>query len=612
LKSLIAELRRRNVFRVGVAYLALSWLVIQLTSMAVPALNLPPSLNSIVFYLSMIGFPFALLFAWAFELTPDGLKRSTEVDAESSISHHTGRRIERGIFALVAVALLVLIWDKYLSEPVTAVPAVEQSAEQAPAKTAGEQSEPLKSIAVLPFVNMSDDKDYFADGLSEELLNLIAKNQDLKVAGRTSSFAFKGRNADLREIGEALNVATVLEGSVRRSGDRLRITAQLINVDDGYHLWSETYDRQMADVFDIQDEVAVAISKALQVTLGTVRPPADRPTENIEAYETYLEGLSLFAAEDLASIRRALTRFDEAVALDPAFVEAWEKRAEVAFNILGFHNRFVSESTARAHTYSLDALAVDPNLTFVQALEISTRTDNYEWIDEITGFDLAISAQPEKATARYYQIWNYIEAGYLEESLVVAERMIELDPLVARYKTRYGIALFANNQKAAARESMQPALKQGSEEASYYLFIDRLLENDEAGAIEVFKVLEQAQNRDLSAVRAVIEADFKGESPEPEILANIDFNTNIPALLDFGQGRLDEFYEVLLTSEMPDALSPVDTLIFIAMAFPDTGFTAHPGFLKLAKMKKLGMVKIWEQRGPPDMCSKASGEWLCH
>jgi TolB-like protein len=254
----IEEIKRRNVFKVAVVYIIAGWLTMQVVDVMFPALNIPDWFTSAIAALVIIGFPFALIFAWAFEMTPEGIKLEKDVDRSESITSQTSKKLNGTIIAILAVALGFMLVDKFL---------LTDDASEATGEIAAVDIKP--SIAVLPFVNMSDDKDneYFSDGLSEELLNLLAKIPALHVAGRTSSFQFKGTNEDLRLIGEKLNVANVLEGSVRQSGTKLRITAQLINADTGYHLWSETYDRELTDVFAIQDEIAANVVSALRLTL---------------------------------------------------------------------------------------------------------------------------------------------------------------------------------------------------------------------------------------------------------------------------------------------------------------------------------------------------------
>jgi len=256
LSSLIQEFKRRNVFRVAVAYAIVSWLVVQVADTAVPALRLPDWVPSLVFLLIALGFVPTLLFAWAFELTPDGIKRAKDVDRSQSITGDTGRKLNQITLVALALVVALVVADRFIAprDP-------SQSSAAATSATADEVS-----IAVLPFADMSPEKDqdYFSDGITEEILNGLAKLKVMKVAGRTSSFAFKGRNEDLRDIGMALGVQHVLEGSVRKDGNKLRITAQLIKVSDGFHLWSETYDRELDDVFAVQDEISAAIVKELR------------------------------------------------------------------------------------------------------------------------------------------------------------------------------------------------------------------------------------------------------------------------------------------------------------------------------------------------------------
>ena len=303
----------------------MAWLVMQVTDVILNNIEAPDWVFRTILLSLGIGFLVAMFFAWAFEMTPEGLKRDHEVDRSRSIAPQTGKKLNKLIFTVMALALAYFAYDKFVLSAAREAALVETTAQAATElRAAGLETETNRkeSIAVLPFVNMSDDKDYFADGLSEELLNLLAKVPDLKVAGRTSSFKFKGLNEDLRIIGEALDVATVLEGSVRKSGTRLRITAQLINVADGYHIWSETYDREMADVFDMQDDIAAKIMVALKMHLGETPLSRGRPTENMLAYEKFVTAKALLRS---AQGERGFELLLEVVVLDTTFAEAWEQ-----------------------------------------------------------------------------------------------------------------------------------------------------------------------------------------------------------------------------------------------------------------------------------------------
>jgi TolB-like protein len=257
-----------------------------------------------------MGFPVALVIAWAFELTPEGLKREAEVDPAESVRHSTGRKLDFAIIGLLVIAVVYFAVDKFVLE-----------VEPEQSSVARE-----KSIAVLPFVNMSADPDqeYFADGISEELLNTLVRMGGLQVAGRTSSFSFKGSDADLKTIGATLGVGAILEGSVRKAGNRVRITAQLVDAERGFHLWSETYDRKLDDIFAIQDEIARSIADALRLELGLSAQQNPNPgrTENLEAFNAFLKGLELYRKPSVSTIRASLPWFERAVELDPGFADA--------------------------------------------------------------------------------------------------------------------------------------------------------------------------------------------------------------------------------------------------------------------------------------------------
>ena len=321
--SFFAELKRRNVFKVAAAYIIVGWLIMQAGDTLAPALHLPEWVNSLLAYFLILGFPLALFFAWAYEMTPDGIKKEKEVDRTQSVTHVTGQKLNYTIIALLVAALGYFVFDKFVLQPQKTAEST-MALEQADTAKASDE----RSIAVLPFVDMSanSDNEYFSDGLSEELLNILAKIKELRVAGRTSSFAFKGKNEDLRKIGEKLNVNSILEGSVRKDDqrNRVRITAQLINVEDGYHLWSETYDRDLNDIFAIQDEIAHKVAMALRITLlgeDEARLEQVASTE-INAYDLYLKGLQGVNEGGFVSLDRAATLFEEALTLDPTYTPA--------------------------------------------------------------------------------------------------------------------------------------------------------------------------------------------------------------------------------------------------------------------------------------------------
>ena len=321
--SIFSELKRRNVFKVAAAYIIVSWLIMQAGDTLAPALHLPEWVNSLLAFFLILGFPLALFFAWAFEMTPEGIKKEKDVDRSQSMTNVTGQKLNNVIIGILVLALGYFALDKFVLQPKLAI---ESSTEIE--ATVIEKDSMTQSIAVLPFVDMSanNDNEYFSDGLTEELLNILANIKELRVAGRTSSFAFKGKDEDLRSIGEKLNVVTILEGSVRKDDkrNRVRITAQLVDVADGYHLWSETYDRDLDDIFAIQGEIAHKVAQALRITLlgeDETRLVQVETTE-ISAYDLYLKALKNVNEGGFVSLDQAVTQFQGALTLDPTYTPA--------------------------------------------------------------------------------------------------------------------------------------------------------------------------------------------------------------------------------------------------------------------------------------------------
>lgn len=317
--NLFSELKRRNVVRVALAYVVLGWVVLQVGDVLFDMFETPAWVGKTFAALLFLGFPFACIFAWAFEMTPEGVKRTEEVDRSESITHSTGKKLNMVIIVALVVAVGYLVWERQaLVEDDGALVA-----------------EIDRSIAVLPFVNMSSDQEqeWFADGLTEEILNSLARTPDLLVASRTSSFQYKGQNEDISGIAAALGVAHILEGSVRRGGDRLRVTAQLIRASDGFHLWSETFDREPEDVIEIQEDVAFEIANALKTAMDpeALAKMVSSGTASVAAYEAYLEGHALdvdsTATGNISNWRRAMEAYSRATELDPTFALAHWKQA---------------------------------------------------------------------------------------------------------------------------------------------------------------------------------------------------------------------------------------------------------------------------------------------
>ncbi|MCH7508971.1 MAG: hypothetical protein IIB68_03930 [Proteobacteria bacterium] len=347
--SFFTELRRRNVLRVAFVYLVAAWLILQVADLIVPILNLPEWSSKLIFLLLILGFPISLILAWAFEMTPEGLKKEKDVDRSQSITSQTGRRID---FVIIGSLVLALVYSIYFKDPDAADSAVPVPAQDG-----------THSIAVLPLVNMSSDPetDYFSDGLAEELLNLLAKVDSLRVAARTSSFAYKGSDQNIQKIGEELGVGHILEGSVRRAGNRVRITTQLINVADGFHLWSETYDRELTDIFALQDEIAAAVVKALRIELLDEEIAPERVAIDPAAYDLFLRARGELNENDAGALERAADYLQRAIEREPGYVAAMALLGSTYLDMDEYGSLSITESLRLSGPLIEKALELDPN-----------------------------------------------------------------------------------------------------------------------------------------------------------------------------------------------------------------------------------------------------------
>jgi adenylate cyclase len=423
--SLFEELKRRNVFRVGIAYLVLGWVLLQVTDVVVPILVLPDWVARLVLLLLLLGFPVVLVFAWAFELTPEGIRREKDIDRTQSITPQTGRKLDRVIIAFLAVAVVLLLADRFWDK------ASDSRAERAP--TTNESTTAEISVAVLPFVNMSDDasNEYFSDGISEELLNVLVRVEGLRVPSRTSSFSFKGSDKKIAEIGRELQVDHVLEGSVRKAGDRIRVTAQLIDVTTDTHLWSETYTRKVDDIFAVQDEIAQAIVSALKITLsGTEQSSlAQHSTDNVEAYNKYLLGRHLWNQRTTQSLLDAVAPLQEAVALDPQYDQAWAALADTYMLIPEYRGGAIEEYIPLARQAAERAMALRPDSAraLTTVANIKAQYD-YDFAGANADFARAIELEPGYATAHQWFSEILTAQRRFDEALEQADLAIAADP----------------------------------------------------------------------------------------------------------------------------------------------------------------------------------------
>ncbi len=429
--SLFNELKRRNVIRVGFAYAVTAWVIAQVTDLALESFGSPDWVMKTLLFLMLIGFLIALFIAWAYELTPEGIKRADEVDASQSITQQTGRKLDRLVIVVLLLAVGTLFTERYFFDDEVVEQAVEQTTQTEIIEPEPSKTEEI-SVAVLPFVNMSSDpeQEYFSDGISEEILNVLTRIPNLKVAARTSSFQFKGKNLDIADIGKQLKVNHVLEGSVRKAGNTLRITAQLIEVDNGFHLWSATFDRKLEDVFAIQDEIAAAIAQELRTRLST---ELNQPTLAIDfdAYELYLKGRGLVARRREAELFEGIEVLKEALQIEPEYAPAMATLAKAYVVLPWFSNRIPSaEAREHARQWSTRALEIEANN--VEALAVLAMV--YFQIDlnpeaALTLLNRAVEINPGNVAANNFLGDIYMRIGDLDNAMKYESRAAELDPL---------------------------------------------------------------------------------------------------------------------------------------------------------------------------------------
>ncbi|HSG98297.1 MAG TPA: hypothetical protein VLA11_09930 [Woeseiaceae bacterium] len=441
--SFFAELRRRNVFRVGAAYVLLGWVVVQVTDTVSPALNLPEWTLSFVTWIGIIGFPFALFFAWAFELTPDGIKRELDVDRAESITGATGRKLDIVLIGLLVVTIGFIFWDRDSS---------------APERVAQAEDAPSDSIAVLPLINMSAaaDNAFFAGGVHEELLTNLSRIRDLRVVSRTTALRYVDSDLSLRDIGRELGVRYIVEGSVRRIENHVRITVQLIDAVDDAHVWANNYDRELVDVFATQSEVAKQITDSLHLeikpeTVGTLN---DMPTHSVKAYDQYLQAKNIarseYESEDGLMRQRAL--LESAVAADPDFVEAWAYLNEVldfaARTVI--QNQWFGETEEEREASFAEirqtaaralekAIALDPDsveTVLAQASDFVAEQQDPEFRTARKQFiDRAIDLEPDNAFVWYVLAWWFRIEGNDAMATTYFLKALELDPFHAAIVT---------------------------------------------------------------------------------------------------------------------------------------------------------------------------------
>jgi TolB-like protein len=537
MSSFFTELKRRNVVRVGIAYVILCWLAVQVAEAVLPGFGAPEWIFKTLVFLLAIGFPFVLIFAWAFELTPDGLKKTRDVDITTSVTSSTAKKINALIIGSLVLALGYFVWERQaLIEAANQPAAIADSTvdEAVPTETADEEevveSAKRRSIAVLPFVNMSSDaeQEWFADGLTEEILNSLARTPDLLVAARTSSFKFKGSNEDIPTIAAALGVEHVLEGSVRRSGDRLRVTAQLIRAHDGFHLWSQNFDRTLDDVIEIQEQVAIEIADALDTAMdpAALARMVSTGTASVPAYEEYLKGLADFGAAQATGdeylMLSALEAFEKAVALDPEFASAYRRialiwSAQISETLIfGDLEALKDEDAMGRYTAAIDkaiefensdvqrmayrADKAHKDLNFLRAVQLNT-----DYLEQM----------PLDSPAHFTQMSLLRELGYYDQLEDAIERYYDLNSFSSGAVNGTLTALLDIDRPDLLRQYIDMALEQFGDDVNILYQVQRaqLWLGDIDGAAQVMPIILASdladENKHLVALRqACAERDY--------------------------------------------------------------------------------------------------------
>ena len=429
--KLLQELKRRNVFRVSVAYIVVAWLIIQVIETVSDPLGLPDWTEAFFIVLLLAGLPVIILFSWAFELTPEGLKKTKDVDTAESVTAVTGKKLNHTIIIVLVLALGYFLWERQ--------GLVEQATQpvEAAADSTEEEQTPLASIAVLPFVNMSADpeQEYFSDGISEELLNLLAKIPDLRVPARTSSFQFKGQNLDIGDVARQLNVKHVLEGSVRKADVRVRVTAQLIEADTGYHLWSDTFDRELDDIFAIQDEISAAIVAALSETLGlnVDAAPAVKAAANPEAYNAFLLAQHQIQKRTKQDVEASIPNYERALAADPNYAPAHAGIGLAWYLLTASGSTYgalsLEESMSRSLPHIEKALELDeelPEALGVMGLILEARQRHEE---ALPYFEKSLALNPSLTDVRNWYSQTLTALGRSDDALNEMEKAYQADPL---------------------------------------------------------------------------------------------------------------------------------------------------------------------------------------
>jgi TolB-like protein/Flp pilus assembly protein TadD len=504
--NFFSELKRRNVYKVAVAYAVVAWLLIQAASIFFPAFDAPPWVMKIFILVIIFGFPVALIFSWAFEITPEGIKLESEIAPNKSIARGTGRKIVAVTIALAVVAAGLFVYQlvRSVGTPPGRGAVRSADAEEDGRRSAASLPVSNKSIAVLPFDNLSRDPDnaYFCEGVQDEILTRLAKVADLKVISRTSTQHFKSTPDNLPQIAKQLGVANILEGSVQKASDQVRVNVQLINALTDAHLWADTYDRKLTDIFAVESEIAKTIAETLQARLtGSERSSiAKTPTVNPEAYELYLKGKFFAEKRTGADLRKSIEYYDQAIAKDPNYALAYVGLADSHLLLTAYGAISTKEAASPARAALKKALALDDSLAQAHASSGLLANLELDLNRAITELERAIQLNPNYATAHHWVALPLMAIGQSDRAIVEGKRAVELDPLSlicnADLAWVYFNARRYDEAEAQARKTLE--MDQRFYVAHYYLGEALQFKGKLADAIAEFQTSAEQNNDPFS------------------------------------------------------------------------------------------------------------------
>lgn len=611
---LLAELKRRNVIRVGLAWLALSWLLLAMCALLFPALGLPIEALRWMVYALLLGLPLVLLLAWRYELTPSGFRVDRGEGRDNPQQPITARRLDAMIVVVVLAALSLALLKQFIDQarPTTA-PAVEatQPAEPPLPPAPAGPVDPL-SLAVLPFVNTGPDANdsYFADGLSEELLNVLARIDGLKVTSRTSAFAFRDRSLKVGQIAAQLGVAHVVEGAVRRDGEQIRISVQLIDVRSDQPTWAQVYQRQLVEIFRVQEEISQDIADALAATLGVRRVEVADATTDLEAYESYLRGRQLFAQRG-SNLLAARELLEQAVARDPQFADAWAVLAATWYVWRAYLPEPKGVDTLDQAERSADkALAIRPQHPGALAVSARIAGDRGDRLRHAELIEQAVRLAPNNANTRVWQGLGLFEVGQIEAARQSFAQARALDPLSGLPVGWLGIATALRGDLEEGRELLRQAHALGWRgPASRALFFTASNESEAAQPSQAFLDWLHDDDsmpggmRELARTLAPALADrTQLAAAQVRLLEAVAAEPGLP------------WADLLQVFELPDAA--IDSALkrsaqdgqtqLFALWYPQfRSFLEHPRFPEFARLH--GLDAYWQERGAPDGCRLEPG-----